>query len=317
VPITAPVAGVSVGVVYENEQKYALLVDLQGAEDQLGSDMDFKVAGTREGVNAIHLDMKIQGLPSHILSEALALAREARLQILDLMTEVIPYPRAELSRYAPRIFSMEIDKDKIGLLIGPGGKMIRKIEDDYGVEIDIQDDGVVFIAATDSDSATGAREFIHSLTRDIQVGEEFTAKITKTTPFGAFAELMPGKEGLIHISELAWEHVRATEDIVKVGDQVRVRVIEVDDDGKIRLSRKVLLERRSPTRSTQGGGHPRADRPLSREQQTASPHRSNAFDRRSDSRRGFSRPRGERTSDEKLDRPGLGSNAYLREPRKR
>ncbi|MBM3501533.1 MAG: polyribonucleotide nucleotidyltransferase, partial [Armatimonadetes bacterium] len=251
VPIAAPVAGISVGVVFDGPERYALLVDLQGAEDQLGSDMDFKVSGTREGVNAIHLDMKTPGLPANVLSEALQLARNARLSILDMITEVIPYPRAHLSPHAPRIFSMVIDKEKIGLVIGPGGKMIRRIEEDYGVDVDIQDDGTVFIAATDEAGASGAREFINNLTRELEVGEEFTVKVTKTAPFGAFGEIAPGKEGLIHISELAWEHVRETEDVVKVGDEVRVKVIEVNDDGKIRLSRKALLPR--PPRSESDG----------------------------------------------------------------
>jgi polyribonucleotide nucleotidyltransferase len=310
VPISAPVAGISVGVVYDGPGQYALLADLQGAEDQLGSDMDFKVSGTREGVNAIHLDMKTAGLPSAVLAEALQLARQARLSILDQITEVIPYPRAQLSPYAPRIFSMVIDKEKIGLVIGPGGKMIRRIEEDYGVDIDIQDDGTVFIAATDEPGATGAREFINNLTRELEVGEELNVKVTKTAPFGAFAEIAPGKEGLIHISELAWEHVRETEDVVKVGDELRVKVIEVSDDGKIRLSRKALLDR--PPRSESdgddrprggGGGRPGGGRGGDHRRDRSGPPRS-----RSD------RPSRDRDSG---DRSDGGVNAYLREPRRR
>jgi polyribonucleotide nucleotidyltransferase len=259
VPISAPVAGISVGVVYEDPSKFALLVDLQGNEDQLGSDMDFKVAGTRDGINAIHLDMKVQGLPSELLREALELARRGRLRILDQMAEVIPYPRSELSPYAPRIYSMTIDKEKIGLVIGPGGKMIRKIEADHSVEIDIQDDGTIYIAATNEEGATGARQFIESMTREIEVGEVINARVTKTTPFGAFAEVAPGKEGLIHISELAWEHVRDTEDVVNVGDMVEVKVLEPTEDGKLRLSRKALLPR--PPRPTGGEGGGRPERP--------------------------------------------------------
>jgi len=256
VPIMAPVAGISVGVVYESPEKYALLVDLQGAEDQLGSDMDFKVAGTREGINAIHLDMKVQGLPGNVLREALELARAGRIEILDKMAEVLPDPRSELSPYAPRIYSMSIDKEKIGAVIGPGGKMIRKIEQDFGVEIDVQDDGTVFIAASNEEGASGARKFIENLTREITVGEVLPAKVVKTTPFGAFAEIAPGKEGLIHISELAWEHVRQTEDVVKVGDELEVKVIEPAEDGKLRLSRKALLPR--PPRPA--GGEDRRER---------------------------------------------------------
>ena len=255
VPIKAPVAGISVGVVMESADKYGLLVDLQGAEDQHGSDMDFKVAGTREGVNAIHLDMKVPGLPSNILTEALELAKQSRLGILDEMAEALPYPRTELSQYAPRIFAISIDKEKIGLVIGPGGKMIRSIEEQYEVNIDIEDDGTIFLAAQDEPGATGARKFIEDLTREVEVGEEFDATITKTAPFGAFAEIAPGKEGLIHISELAWEHVRETEDVVKLGDELRVKVIEVSDDGKIRISRKALMPRPEgmPERDDRGG----------------------------------------------------------------
>jgi len=313
VPIAAPVAGISVGVVYDSPEKYALLVDLQGAEDQLGSDMDFKVSGTREGVNAIHLDMKTPGLPSSVLAEALQLARQARLSILDMITEVIPYPRAQLSPYAPRIFSMSIDKEKIGLVIGPGGKMIRKIEEDYGVDIDIQDDGTVFIAATDEAGGSGAREFISSLTREVEVGEEMNAKVTKTAPFGAFAEIAPGKEGLIHISELAWEHVRETEDVVKVGDELRVKVIEVGDDGKIRLSRKALLDRPPRSESDRDerprGGGGGGGRPGGR-----------SGDRSGDRRRdhsGPSRPRSGAPSRESSEGSDSALNAYLREPKRR
>jgi polyribonucleotide nucleotidyltransferase len=290
VPISAPVAGISVGAVYESPEKYALLVDLQGNEDQLGSDMDFKVAGTRDGINAIHLDMKVQGLPSNLLREALDLAKHGRLQILDKMAEVLPYPRSELSPYAPRIYSMSIDKEKIGLVIGPGGKMIRRIQEDYGVDIDIQDDGTVLIAAINEEGGAGARKFIENLTREIEPGEVFTARVVKTTPFGAFAEVAPGKEGLIHISELAWEHVRQTEDVVKVGDEVEVKVIEPGDDGKIRLSRKVLLPR--PPRPAGGDERPGRD-----------------SDRRPPGRSGGGPPR---DSDDRT--PG---KVYLREPRDR
>jgi polyribonucleotide nucleotidyltransferase len=302
VPIAAPVAGISVGVVFESPEKYALLVDLQGAEDQLGSDMDFKVAGTRDGVNAIHLDMKAPGLPSAMLAEALNLARLGRCRILDLITAVLPEPRAELSPYAPRIFSLTIDKEKIGMVIGPGGKMIRKIEEDYGVEVDIQDDGTVFIAATDEAGASGARQFISNLTRDLEVGEELDVKVTKTTTFGAFAEIAPGKEGLIHISELAWEHVRETEDVVKPGDQLRVKVIEVGDDGKIRLSRKALLDRPPGAGKGPEGGRPGGGGGGGRDRGRGGPSRP---PRRSG---------GGRSGDDDRE---PGQNVYLREPRQR
>ena len=298
VPISAPVAGISVGVVYDGPDRYALLMDLQGAEDQLGSDMDFKVAGTRDGINAIHLDMKVQGLPTEVLAEALELARTGRLEILDKMADVIPYPRAELSPHAPRIYSMVVDKEKIGLVIGPGGKTIRKMEEEYDVDVDIQDDGIIFIAASTEEGATGARQMIEELTRDIEPGQELDAKIVKTTAFGAFAEVAPGKEGLIHISELAWEDVRRTEDVVKVGDEVRVKVLEPREDGKIRLSMKALLPRPpGGGRDRRGGGGGGGGR-------------------------GSSRPRPPRreprSAPQDTDAPGTpGSNAYLREPRKR
>ena len=317
VPITAPVAGVSVGVVFDSAERYALLVDLQGAEDQLGSDMDFKVSGTRDGVNAIHLDMKTPGLPANVLAEALQLARQARLGILDLITEAIPYPRAQLSPHAPRIFSMLIDKEKIGMVIGPGGKMIRRIEEDYGVDVDIQDDGTVFIAAVDEAGATGAREFINNLTRELEVGEELTVKVTKTAPFGAFGEIAPGKEGLIHISELAWEHVRETEDVVKVGDEVRVKVIEVNDDGKIRLSRKALMER-PPRSESDGDDRPRGGGGSGGGGRSGGRFGGRGGDRGGDRRRdsGSSRPQGSRGSGDAGGEDG-GVSAYLREPKRR
>ncbi len=293
VPISAPVAGISVGAVYDGPDRYALLMDLQGAEDQLGSDMDFKVAGTREGINAIHLDMKVQGLPGHVLAEALQLARKGRLEVLDRMAEVIPYPRAELSPYAPRIYSMVVDKEKIGLVIGPGGKTIRKMEEEFAVDIDIQDDGTIFIAAHDEEGAAGARHMIEELTREIEPGQELSAKIVKTTAFGAFAEVGPGKEGLIHISELAWEDVRRTEDVVKVGDEVRVKVLEPREDGKIRLSMKALLPRPAHVGSGGRGSGGRGSRPRP-------PRRD--------------RSGGSRQSEER-DAPG--GNVYLREPRRR
>ncbi len=261
VPISAPVAGVSVGVVYESPERYALLTDIQGLEDQLGSDMDFKIAGTREGVNAIHLDMKTPGLPKQVLWEALQQACIARLHILDIMAEALPYPRAELSPYAPRIFMMEVDRDKIGLIIGPGGKTIRRIQEECDVDIDVEDDGRVFIAAQTEEGARKAREQIHELVRELAVGDILAGRVVRTTPFGAFVEVGPGKEGLIHISHLAWEHVNRTEDVVREGDEIQTKVIDIDEEGKIRLSLKELQPRPQTVGAARGrgggGGAPR------------------------------------------------------------
>ena len=219
-----------------------LLTDIQGLEDHAGV-MDFKVAGTRAGINALQLDMKMSGLSPVILKEGLAQAKEARLQILDSMAEAIPCPRSELSKYAPRMFALQIKPDQIGLLIGPGGKNVRKLQDEFEVEIDINDDGTVFVFGTDGPKAEQARDHIQEMTREIEVGEVLTGKVVSTTDFGAFVEVTPGRDGLVHISELAWEHVAKTEDVVKVGDEVKVKVTEISPDGKIRLSRKTLLPR--------------------------------------------------------------------------
>ncbi len=242
VEITAPVAGIAVGLIYESDDNYALLTDIQGIEDHAGH-MDFKVAGTRTGINVLHLDMKVPGLPPTILAEGLEQARAARLQILDEMAKVLPCPRTELSRYAPRMYALQIPRDAIGLVIGPGGKQIRALQDTYEVEIDIEDDGTVFIFGINSEKAQQAYEHIRQMTREIEVGEVFTGTVVNTTAFGAFVEISPGREGLIHISHLAWEHVNRTEDVVKSGDEVKVKVIDIDDQGKIRLSRKELLPR--------------------------------------------------------------------------
>jgi polyribonucleotide nucleotidyltransferase len=239
VPIAAPVAGISIGMV-SDDSRHALLTDIQGVEDFNG-DMDFKVAGTRQGLTAIQMDVKCGGLSHEVLLGALEQARQARMQILDHMATTLAAPRPDLAPHAPRIFTIEIHPDKIGAIIGPGGKIIKKIEADFGVKVDIEQDGRVFIAATDGAGGQGALKTIEDLTRDVTIGETYVGRVVRTTPFGAFVELMPGRDGLIHISQLARERVERVEDVVNVGDEVMVKVIDIDPQGKVRLTRKGLL----------------------------------------------------------------------------
>jgi polyribonucleotide nucleotidyltransferase len=241
VPITSPVAGIAMGLIGENGQ-YAVLSDIQGLEDHLG-DMDFKVAGTREGITALQMDIKIKGLSYEILSKALAQAREGRFFILDRMAEVIATPRPQLSQYAPRITTMHIDPDKIGKIIGPGGKMIRKIQEECEVEVDIEDDGTVYIAAAEGPSAEKAIEMIEALTEEAKIGKVYLGKVVRTESYGAFVEILPGLDGMVHISQLADYHAPSVEEVVHVGDEIMVMVIDIDEQtGKIRLSRQAVLE---------------------------------------------------------------------------
>ncbi|MEW6044920.1 MAG: polyribonucleotide nucleotidyltransferase [Bacillota bacterium] len=239
VPIRKPVAGVAMGLV-KWQDRFVVLTDIQGIEDALG-DMDFKVAGTKDGVTAVQMDIKVHGVTREILAQALAQAKAGRLFILDRMLQVIDRPRPELSPRAPRIITLEIPVDKIRDVIGPGGKMIRKIIEQTGVEIDVEDDGRVFIASADEGSGKKAAEIIQNLVRDVEVGAVYLGKVKRTTSFGAFVEILPGKEGLVHISELAPERVGRVEDVVNVGDEVLVKVTEIDRLGRINLSRKEAL----------------------------------------------------------------------------
>jgi polyribonucleotide nucleotidyltransferase len=244
VPLKASVGGVAMGLVTQDGSahgKYAILTDIQGVEDALG-DMDFKVTGTREGVTAIQMDIKVAGLTEEILKNALAQARDGRLFILDKMDAVISGPRKEVSRYAPRITSIKINADKIRDIIGPGGKMIRKITEETRTSIDIQDDGTVNIGSNNAENTQKAIDWIRSLTREVEAGEIYTGKVTRIMPFGAFVEILPGKEGLVHISELANYRVPSVEDVVKIGDEVQVLVTEIDRQGRVNLSRRALLE---------------------------------------------------------------------------
>ena len=239
VPIKAPVAGIAMGLVTD-EQDFVVLTDIQGIEDSLG-DMDFKVAGTKDGITALQMDIKLTGITDEILEQALEQAKTARLEILDSMLATIPDTREELNEHAPRITKITIDTEKIGALIGPGGKTIRSIVEESGATVDVDNDGTVFVGATDMSSANKAIELINRLTKDIEVGEKYTGKVVRTTDFGAFVELTPGKDGMVHISELADYHVPNVEDVVKVGDEIEVLVTEIDQTGRVRLSRKALL----------------------------------------------------------------------------
>ena len=240
VPIKAPVSGVAMGLVKDGEH-YSILTDIQGLEDALG-DMDFKVAGTAQGITAIQMDIKIHGISRDILASALGQAHEGRMFILGKMLEALPETRADLSNYAPRIIKLKIDPDKIREVIGPGGKMIKKIVEESGAKIDIEDDGRIFIAAVNPKSGEKAQSMIENLTKEVQVGEVYNGRVTRLMTFGAFVELLPGKEGLVHISQLALERVEKVEDVVKVGDEIAVKVIEIDRQGRVNLSRKELLK---------------------------------------------------------------------------
>ncbi len=240
VPIKRPVSGVAMGLVKDGDA-YTILTDIQGMEDALG-DMDFKVAGTKKGITAIQMDIKLTGITREILASALAQAKKGRAFILSKMLETISKPADDLSPYAPRVTVMHINVDKIRDVIGPGGKVIKKIIDETGVQIDIEDDGTVRICAVDSTGASRAVEIINDLTRDVEVGTVYKGKVTRLMAFGAFVEILPGKEGLCHISQLDKKRVEKVEDVVKVGDELEVKVTEIDNQGRINLSHKVLLK---------------------------------------------------------------------------
>ena len=240
VPITAPVAGIAMGLIKKGD-RYAVLTDILGMEDHLG-DMDFKVAGTAKGINALQMDLKTKGIDTEIMRVALEQAREARLFLLDKMSSVIKEARPELSAYAPRITLVKIDPEKIGAVIGPGGKTIRHIIAETGAKIDVEEDGTVYVASTDRAGSDKAVAMIRQLTAEPEIGKIYVGKVVRTTAFGAFVEIMPGRDGLVHISQLADYHVRAVEDVVKVGDEVMVMIIDIDPEGKIKLSRQAVLE---------------------------------------------------------------------------
>jgi polyribonucleotide nucleotidyltransferase len=238
VPIKAPVAGVAMGLVKEGD-KYGILSDIAGAEDHYG-DMDFKVAGTREGITALQMDIKIPGVTSQIMGEALAQAKQGRLHILEKMLEALPAHRPEISPFAPRIYSMKIPTDKIRDVIGPGGKMIRSIIEQTGVKIDVSDDGRVNIASADGPSANKAIQIISDLTATPEVGKTYLGKVVRLADFGAFVEIFPGTDGLLHISEIDENRIRNVRDVLREGDQIMVKVVGIEGN-KIKLSRRAVL----------------------------------------------------------------------------
>ena len=261
VPIRRPVAGIAMGLIQEGEE-VVVLTDIQGMEDHLG-DMDFKVAGTDEGITALQMDIKVSGITEATLREALEQARTARLKILDVMRGAIATPRTSLNEFAPRMTTVKVNSDKIGAVIGPGGKTVRGMQDRLGVKIDIQEDGTIFIAGTDGPSVEQAEEEISQLTEDAELGRIYTGKVRRVEPYGAFVEFLPGKDGLVHISQLADYHVESVESEVALDDEIMVMVIDVTPEGKVRLSRQAVLEgwsveeARERDRGIGGGGRRR------------------------------------------------------------
>ena len=239
VPITKPVAGVAMGMVMEGD-KFAVLTDILGLEDHLG-DMDFKVTGTSDGITGFQKDVKVSGISRAVMEEALEQARKARLHILEIMAQTISEPKSEISPYAPKIVQIKIAVDKIREIIGPGGKMIRHIQDTTGAKIDIDDDGTVAIAAVDQASGDAALEMIKNITAEAELDKVYKGTVKSIVTFGAFVEILPGKDGLLHISEIDRKRIDRVEDVLELGQELEVKVIGIDREGKIRLSRKVLL----------------------------------------------------------------------------
>lgn len=240
VPIKAPVAGIAMGLIKDGD-KVAVLTDIQGLEDHLG-DMDFKVAGTAQGITALQMDIKISGVTDEVMTKALAQAKDARMQILDVMNSAISAPREDLNDHAPRMITIKIDPEKIGAVIGPGGKVIRGIQDAHGVKIDISDDGTVFIAGDDGPSVYLAQDKVRGLTEEAEVGQIYTGKITRLEGYGVFVEFLPGKEGLVHVSQLADYRIESVEAEFNIGDEIMVMVTDVDNQNRVRLSRQAVLE---------------------------------------------------------------------------
>jgi polyribonucleotide nucleotidyltransferase len=234
VPIKKPVAGIAMGLLTDGK-KHVVLTDIQGLEDHTG-DMDFKVAGTKDGITAMQMDIKVSGIPFEVLQKALEQAKQGRLHILDHMLQTLPAPRTQLSPYAPKIDTIQIPVDRIGEIIGPGGKIIRGIIEDTGAEVDIEEDGQVFISSIDQEAIDQARTIIEGILKEVEAGEEYDGTVSRIENFGAFVDILPGKSGLVHISKLSPGYVKNPSDVVSIGDQVHVRVTEIDDMGRINLT---------------------------------------------------------------------------------
>jgi polyribonucleotide nucleotidyltransferase len=298
VPISDPVGGISVGLVQDDQSgRHILLTDIIGDEDHFG-DMDFKVAGTQRGVTGIQLDLKNQGISEQVIRETLEQAHEARLEILRAMLRSIKRPRDEISANAPRLIQIQINPEKIGLIIGPGGKTIRRLQEETGAKIDIDDSGVVTLSSQDASGAEAARDKIVAMTEGVQLGRIYEGRVTSIKEFGAFVEILPGKDGLVHISELSEGYVSSVADVCRVGDPMLVKAIAIDEQDRVKLSRKAALaDRGQPdelagrTRPP-GGGEPRGPA-------TGPPRRSGGGDRDRDRDRGYG---GERDRDRDRDR---------------
>jgi len=249
VPIKSPVAGISIGMVSDGDE-FALLTDIIGEEDFHG-DMDFKVAGTANGITGIQLDMKARGIAHDRTRKALEQAKRARQHILAEMAKCLDTPRQEINKYAPRLLVVRINPEKIGKVIGPGGKTINRIQGETGATIDIEEDGTIYIGCTNAEGAEAARAEIEGMTAEAQVGQIYQGKVVSITDFGAFIEILPGQDGLCHVSELSADYVKNVADVVKLGDTLEVKVINIDDNGRIKLSHKVLMK---PSEGSQGGG---------------------------------------------------------------
>ena len=275
IPIKSAVAGIAMGLVTDDKGNYVVLTDIEGTEDNYG-DMDFKVAGTTEGITGLQMDTKLKGISLEITEKTLKQAKEARLFILDAMTQTIASSRPEISRYAPRMYKITVATDKIGSVIGPGGKTIRSIIDETKTTIDIDNDGTVLIGSSDEATARKAIEIIESLTKEAEVGGTYTGKVTRLMNFGAFVEILPGKEGLVHISELADYRVANVEDVVKVGDEIMVKVIEIDNMGRINLSRRAVLDELSQTPGSKAEDSSSVDYPFRTQREAHSPQRPQA-----------------------------------------
>jgi polyribonucleotide nucleotidyltransferase len=261
VPVKKPVAGVAMGLVTDNTGRFAVLTDIEGVEDFNG-DMDFKVAGTRDGITAIQMDTKLKGITLEVVEKTLYQAKDGRLFILDKMAQAITAPRPDVSKYAPRMTKIKIDPSKIGAVIGTGGKTIRSIIEQTKATVDVSDDGTVVIGSNDMESTQKAIDMIEGLTREAKIGDVFTGKVSRIFAFGAMVEILPGKEGMVHISELADYRVNKVEDAVKIGDEVMVKVINIDDQGRVNLSRRALFEKEGQSSEAAGEGAPTADYPF-------------------------------------------------------